>query len=247
MSASVGGGRRWNTWNVVRLDVAVHDPLTMGVVETVGDLRQDATCLFLGDPPVAAKPVGKRFAAHIPHHEVGHAFHFAERVKRDDVRVRQSRRRARFASESLVHGPLVRSGFDDLDGHLALEGKIARQVDSPHPAPPEQPDQAVLRSELRLERPAQRITFVFGALPLSPDRPGKDPGGHRVRFRFRNWDRLAGPYHSSYLCIKERLSMVAQGLQQKVHLVVDVLRRFDRIGNAPPQGVAVANAETVDG
>lgn len=234
--------------NVVRFDVAVHHPLTMGVVETVGDLRENATGFFLGNLPVAAKPVGERFAAYIPHHEVRHAFHFAERVKRDDVRMRQSRRRTRFASESLVHGPLVRSGLDDFDGHFALEGEIARQVDRAHPSPPQQPDQTVLALEFRFQGLPQWITFGFGSHSLFHQAyRAKTLGVIGVDFVSATGTDLPGHITPPYICIKERLSMVTQGLQQIVHLVVDVMRRCDGIRNAPRQGVAVATAETMDG
>ena len=90
--------------DVVRLDVAVHDPAPVRVVERDGDLRgiprrERGTA----DGPIAHDDVGQRAAGEVRHDEEHDVADLAVVDDRADVRVRQLRRRLRFAPEALPH------------------------------------------------------------------------------------------------------------------------------------------------
>src|SRR5262249_36966882 len=50
-------------------------------------------------------------------------------------------------------------GLHDLDRDLAVEGEVAGEVNRAHAAPSQQPHQAVLRLQLRLQRRPQRVAL----------------------------------------------------------------------------------------
>ncbi len=77
--------------NVVRLDVAVDDVVTVRVGERARNLSQDADRLVERRRSVADETRAQRFAVDERHGEVGQAVKLAGGEKRHDVRVLESR------------------------------------------------------------------------------------------------------------------------------------------------------------
>ena len=93
--------------------------------------------------------------------------------------MRQLRRGARFAQESLPGGRLERAvGGQQLDGHAPLQAQLAGEVNQAHPAVSEGPLDDVPPGEGALERGKQRVRSH------GPKYPGLTTGGSARVVRF---------------------------------------------------------------
>ena len=78
--------------DVLRLDVALHDPPAVRVVERAGDLGGDAHRVGNRELLLAVQPVAQRLALHVRHHIEEEAVGLARVVQRKDMRMLQIRR-----------------------------------------------------------------------------------------------------------------------------------------------------------
>ena len=135
--------------DVVGLDVAVHDSGLVGVGERAADLGQHQPDLPGGQRAAGGEHGGERLTAQELHHEVDHAPRLADAVDRDDVRMLELGRGARFALEALdeflVEGERKRQ---DLDGDVALELALAGLEDDRHASAAQLLDDVVLLFQL---------------------------------------------------------------------------------------------------
>ena len=129
--------------DVVRLHVAVHDAASVRVGERPRHLAQHARRVGRRERAARAESLAERLALHVAHDEEDEAARLADAMDRDDVRVREAGRRARLAQESLARlGGAREVRRQDLDGDVAIELHVAREVDDAHAA----------AAELALER-----------------------------------------------------------------------------------------------
>ncbi len=120
--------------DVPGLKVAVNDPLLVRRLERLGDLAGDGQGLLERDRP-ALQSLGEVFALDELHHERADAVRLLEAVDRGDVRVLKLGEELCLALEA---GEALGVGGEhlgeDLDGDLALQLRVGRAVDDPHPA-----------------------------------------------------------------------------------------------------------------
>jgi hypothetical protein len=119
--------------DVVGLHIAVHDAASVGVREGPRHLAQYARRFRRRQRTARAESLTERLAFHVAHDEEDESARFADTMDGDDVRVREARRHARLPEESLARGGrLGEVRGQDLDGDVAVELYIARQVDDAH-------------------------------------------------------------------------------------------------------------------
>ena len=134
--------------HVAGLQVPVHDPLPVRLVERVGDLDPEAQRLVERERALA-QAVAERFALEELHDEVLGLALASHVVQRADVRMRQLGNRLGLALEALAG--LGRRGQvrrQDLDGDGPLEPRVLSPVDFPHAARADR-RQDFVRTELR--------------------------------------------------------------------------------------------------
>ena len=110
------------------------DALLVRGLETRGDLRRVPQGLVRVERP-AVHHVGDGLAVDELHDERRPAVGFFEMVNLGDVRIVQRRQRLRFAPESGKTFRVTREGvWQDFDGHVAPELRIARAIHLAHAA-----------------------------------------------------------------------------------------------------------------
>src|SRR5437773_2656522 len=104
--------------NVVRLDVAVHQSASVGVIESRRDLGRDAGGSFRRKRAMPANAITQRAARQVWHHQENVVLNHSEIDDLADVRVHQLRRGFRFPLEPLPHLVLAREvRMKNLDYH----------------------------------------------------------------------------------------------------------------------------------
>ena len=152
--------------DVVRLDVAVDDPVGVGVGERVGERPAGAQDLRGLEPPVrhGGEPLGERAAGHVARDDVQHA-PVDDRVEHgDDVGVvAEPRHEARLAPHPLARLGADLAGAGARDRHRPLERRVVGEPDLLRAAAPEHPLEDVAavdhrrgRRGLRGGRPGER-------------------------------------------------------------------------------------------
>ena len=112
------------------LEVGVDDALRMGERESVRDLDGDAHGVAGLERTHALDATFERSAREVLHHDVRKVVHLADVEDGDDVRVGELGKRARFLHEHAAQVAVSGGrGVEDLDGDLALERGVLRQVD----------------------------------------------------------------------------------------------------------------------
>ena len=125
--------------DVLRLDVAVDDPLEVRPFERAGHLDADAHRRVDGELPFAPDPVAQRLAAHVRHHVVQQPARVARVVEGEDVRVRELRRDRDLALEALRTDRLRHVREQHLERDTPIVLPVAGQKDHGHPAASELP------------------------------------------------------------------------------------------------------------
>ena len=114
-------------------EIAVDEPLRVRLVERTANLDRDAQG-FGGGNRSAFDPLIERLAAQQFHHQVADAVLLPYIVKRANMRMVQARNRPSLALEAL---PQIVAAADlrgeNLDGHLALQSRVAGAVHLSHP------------------------------------------------------------------------------------------------------------------
>ena len=138
--------------NVIGLDVSMDDAATVRVPEGKGDVAENSRQQRRSDRPARPQPFAERLPAHEGHHEVRNAIRLAHSVDGHDVRVRERRRRAGLAQESVADIVARRHlGGQRLDRNEPVEHDLAREVDDPHAPAAELTLQGVFAGERRLQ------------------------------------------------------------------------------------------------
>ena len=138
--------------DVVRLHVAMHDAAAVRVGERPRDLAQHARRVGGRQRAARAESLAERLALHVAHDEEDEAARLADAMDRDDVRMREAGGRARLAQEPLARlGGAREVRRQHLDGDVAVELHVAREVDDAHAAAAELALEGVLAGEGGLE------------------------------------------------------------------------------------------------
>ncbi len=129
--------------HVARLHVAVHEALGMGGIERPGDLAQELDRQRRRQRPVT-QAAGEVGAIDVAHGQEEHPLDLAGLVKRDDVGMVDRRRQARLALEARPEvGVLRQLVGEELEGDLATELPLLREVDDAHAAAAQDPLDAI--------------------------------------------------------------------------------------------------------
>ena len=120
--------------DVLGLDVAVHEPLAVRVVERARHLLRDRERLVDAELVLAVELVAQRLAAHEGQHVVQQTVRLARIDEREDVRMIEPRRDLDLGEEAL--GPEHRAELraQHLERDLAIELAVAREIDDGHAA-----------------------------------------------------------------------------------------------------------------
>jgi len=138
--------------DVVRLDVPMDDAAAVRVRERPGDFAQHARGIGRWERAARAESLSERLALHVAHDEEDEAARRSDAVDGDDVRVRESRGRARLAHEAFARVGRAREvGWQGLDGDVAVQLHVAREVHDAHPPAAELALERVLSGEGRLK------------------------------------------------------------------------------------------------
>ena len=138
--------------DVVRLDVTMDDASTVRIGQRPRDLAQHACGVGGWQWPTRAESLAKRLALHVAHDEEDEAARFTYAMNGDDVGVRESSGRASLTNKAFAR--LVCEGQvrrKHLDGDVAIQLHIAREIDHAHPAPAELALERVLASQRALQ------------------------------------------------------------------------------------------------
>src|SRR5262249_30916842 len=120
------------------LDVAMDDPLLVGVRKTVADLYHQCQLVLESQVPTLADHLPQIFPFQVLHDDEEAPSVLTEIVDRDDVGVAQLRAGLGFAKEARAQLiALVYVFGDDLEGNHTLEQGVACLVDGAHPSPPD--------------------------------------------------------------------------------------------------------------
>ena len=168
---------------VAGLDVAVHDAVAVGVVESLAGLFDDREPLLDLDPAVVTQDLRAGVALDVLHHDevlVG-ALVAAGVEHLHDVRVDQPRGGLCLALEARDEGGVVGEMLgQQLDGDLALEAQVHREMDGRHAAEAEPALEPVAPGDLGAPQ------FPAPPLPLPPllssERPAARAGPGAVAF-----------------------------------------------------------------
>jgi hypothetical protein len=151
--------------DVLRLDVAVHDPVRVRVGQRPRGLAEQPHDLTRRRPAATLDPFGQRLAVDVRHREIRERAGLVGVQRRHDVRVRQLRRRPRLAEEPLavrgVGGPRARQ---HLDRHRPLEPEVAREQHDAHAAAAELAFDRVLAAEDRRQLGELRVVEARAGL-----------------------------------------------------------------------------------
>ena len=120
--------------DVLGLDVAVHDPLPVRVVEGVGRLAREPERACQGKPAVASEMVAKGAALDIRGDIVEKAVRLARVVERQQMRMVQPGHDPDLAQEALGAEHLGESRLQDLERDDAVVPQVAGEIDHGHAA-----------------------------------------------------------------------------------------------------------------
>ncbi len=166
--------------DVVRLDVAVDDPVFLRHHERLGDSGDDAERLGLGNGPVAQVP-GERAAADVLHHDVGEAGRLIERGIHhcDDIGMPDAGGELRLQNEAFrQRGILQRKGRgEDLQRDIDAQRLVGGEVNGADAAPTEFANGAATSDDVSWLNFADQLGH---GLVLAEDGRGNNPRRARI-------------------------------------------------------------------
>jgi hypothetical protein len=137
--------------DICRLDIAVDDPLPVGVVQRARHVRRDVHRFVHGKLLQAVDPVAERLSLYVRHHVEEEGIRLARVEQRQNVRVLKIGGRLDLGEKTLGADDGAQFGFQDLDRDLAVVPQVIRQVDGGHAALTELSLDAVAAVEGRVE------------------------------------------------------------------------------------------------
>jgi len=177
--------------NVLRLYIAMHETISVRVIQSGADLVRDAERVVDRQLLLAIEPVAERSAGDIWRHVPERAVGFAGIDQRNDVRMRQLRGNSDLAQESLGADRSPKLLLQDLDGDLTLVLFLLGEVHGRHSA---MADQALDRVPVgeRIDEGGRRVThdaeYSTTAEPVTSFRArysrGRSLQGEEPRARF---------------------------------------------------------------
>ena len=120
--------------DVLRLDVAMHRPMAMGVVERGTDGRRDVYRVGNGELVFAHQPRAEGFAVHKGHHIEQEPIGASGIEERQDVRVLQRSCELDLLEKALAAEDGGELGAEDLDGDFPAVLQVLGEVDGGHAA-----------------------------------------------------------------------------------------------------------------
>ena len=148
--------------HILRLDVAVHHPTPVRVIECIGDLARNANGVTKRKLSFTGQPIAQRPAIHEGHHVVQRATVLTRIVQRKNVRMLESRRDEDLALETIASHRGTEFGMQHLERHRTVVLAIVCQKDHCHPAAPQLAldDVAILHG--RVARLRRRMAQLLG-------------------------------------------------------------------------------------
>src|SRR5262249_16921969 len=138
--------------NVVRLHIAVYDAASVRVGERPCHFAHHARGFGRRKRSACADTFAERLTFDIAHDEEDEAVRLADAMDRNDVRMREAGGHSSFTDEALscmsLHGEV---GGQNLDGDVAIELHVAREIDDAHAATAELALERVLTGQGRLQ------------------------------------------------------------------------------------------------
>ena len=128
---------------VVRLEIAMDDPLLVGLAQRPTTLPDELCRLVRRQPTLPREPIEQALALEQLHHHVGHVIDDAVIKRAYDVRGLDVRGDARLALEPRDEGavgPREATG-DEFHRDVGVQGRVAADPDAPHRAFAERPNQ----------------------------------------------------------------------------------------------------------
>ena len=147
--------------DVLRLDVAVHQPLSVRVVERARDLLGDRERLVEAELVLALQLVPQRLAADVRKHVVQHAVRVARVDERQNVRMIEPRRDLDLGEEPFGAEHRPEFGAQDFERDVTIELAVVSEVDDGHSACPELALDRVALAEDRGEGGRGRVRHGF--------------------------------------------------------------------------------------
>jgi hypothetical protein len=158
--------------DVLRLDVAVHHVVAVGVVQRGGDLAGDGEGVGQRELPLALEPLAQRAAFHVGHDVEEQLARLARVVHRQDMRVVEAGGQLDLAEEALGADRGGKVGAEDLERDLTVVAEVLGQEDDGHPA----------LAELALDPVAAGQGAIELILQGGHHRPPKALGGTVCRY-----------------------------------------------------------------
>src|SRR2546422_731022 len=123
--------------DVLRLDVAMHDIMAVGVAQGVRNLARDLHRLGDRELACSVQPIPQRLSFDVGHHVIQQTGGFARIVERQDVRVREAGRDFDLLEKPLRAERRGELGLQHLDSDPAMMLEVLSEIDRRHPAAPQ--------------------------------------------------------------------------------------------------------------
>ena len=127
------------------LQVAVDDVLLVGLVQRFGRFQRDLQGVELAEGP-SRQSLPERLPFDVLHDDAAGVAEVEQFMDAADVGMVQRRRQPGFLQQAFAGGEIVaEAAGQDLDGDLAVQERVLREEDFPHPAFAELAGDAVVR------------------------------------------------------------------------------------------------------
>ena len=118
--------------DVPGFDIPMHDTLSVGIGQAVGNLPCDSDRILEGQLPFPIQPVPERFAVHERHDVVEESVSLSRIVHRQDMGMSEASGYLNLPEEPLGTKGDGEFGVQDFDGHLPAVFQVIGEVDRRH-------------------------------------------------------------------------------------------------------------------